>query len=294
MEKEQLKFVIDSRCFRGSCITSMSDGIHCDYDGSTLEELKKQENNPFLIAVTRNTIHKKSRIYDRSLCRPFHEITEEDYYNYMNELPPVRLKHHSFFLGEPYHGSLYMFCFTIGKRFFRGLRPVMTPQAELERQMNEHYRNITFKGKITKGKAERITGKDKQEIITIPYSFTDKENRERFICNMVTGQNDGGDIRKARKDMANILISLRRHHFLYFSGYGSHDDMETFLDEVEKKRYTIVANGAFFQFPLCRDSVSFIGTVKETGETFFYRIYDRELFLHVLHRLRTVKRENTI
>ena len=42
MEKEQLKFVIDSRCFRGSCITSMSDGIHCDYDGSTLEELKKQ------------------------------------------------------------------------------------------------------------------------------------------------------------------------------------------------------------------------------------------------------------
>ena len=81
MKKEHLKFVIDSRCFRGSCITSMSDGIHCDYDGSTLEELKKQENNPFLIAVTRNTIHKKSRIYDRSLCRPFHEITEEDYYN---------------------------------------------------------------------------------------------------------------------------------------------------------------------------------------------------------------------
>ena len=75
----------------------------------------------------------------------------------MNELPPVRLKRHSFFFGEPYHGSLYMFCFTIGKRFFRGLRPVMTPQAELERQMNEHYRNITFKGKVTKGKAERIT-----------------------------------------------------------------------------------------------------------------------------------------
>lgn len=117
MEKEQLKFVIDSRCFRGSCITSMSDGIHCDYDGSTLEELKKQENNPFLIAVTRNTIYKKSRIYDRSLCRPFHEITEEDYYNCMNELPPIRLKHHSFFLGEPYHGSLYMFCFTMESAF---------------------------------------------------------------------------------------------------------------------------------------------------------------------------------
>ena len=85
MKKEHLKFVIDSRCFRGSCVTSMSDGIHCDYYGSTLEELKKQENNPFLIAVTKNAIHKRSRIHDKSLCRPFREITEENYYNCMNE-----------------------------------------------------------------------------------------------------------------------------------------------------------------------------------------------------------------
>ena len=42
MKKEHLKFVIDSRCFRGSCVTSLSDGIHCDYYGSTLEELKKE------------------------------------------------------------------------------------------------------------------------------------------------------------------------------------------------------------------------------------------------------------
>ena len=258
-----------------------------------LKETKEQENNPFLVAVTRNVIHKRSRIHDKSLCRPFREITEENYYNCMNELPPVRLKRHSFFFGEPYHSSLYMFCFTIGKRFFRGLRPVMTPQAELERQMNEHYRNIIFKGKVTKGKAERITSKDKQEIITIPYSFTDKENRERFICNMVTGGNDGRDTCKARKDMANILLSLRKHHFLYFSGYGRHDDMETLLDEVEEKRYTIIASGCLFQFPPCRDSVSFTGTVKETGENFFYRIYDRELFLHIMHRLRAVKREKT-
>ena len=69
--------------------------------------------------------------------------------------------------------------------------------------------------------------------------------------------------------------------------------METLLDEVEEKRYTIIASGCLFQFPPCRDSVSFTGTVKETGENFFYRIYDRELFLHIMHRLRAVKREKT-
>lgn len=89
--------------------------------------------------------------------------------------------------------------------------------------------------------------------------------------------------------MTNILLSLRKHHFLYFSGYGRHDDMETLLDEVEEKRYTIITSGCLFQFPPCRDSVSFTGSVKETGENFFYRIYDRELFLHIMHRLRAVK-----
>ena len=40
-----------------------------------------------------------------------------------------------------------------------------------------------------------------------------------------------------------------------------------------------------------RESVSFTGTVRETGEPFFFRIYDRELFLHLLYVLRGIKRE---
>lgn len=291
MKNEQLKFVIDSRYFRGSCITSMSDGIHCDYSGETLEELKVYESNPFLISVTKNAIYKASRIFDKSLCRSFHEITEKNYYDNMNVLPPIRLKHQSFFVGEPYHGNLYMFCFTIAKRFFKGLRSVMTPQAELERQISEHYRNITFKAKITKEKPDQITDKEQQVISVIPYFFTDKEGKKHFICNIVTKQNDNQDLCKIRKDMANTLLSLRKHHFLYFSGYDKHDNIETFLDKVEKRKQTLLTNGSFFQFPICRDSVSFTGSVKETGETFFYRIYDRELFLHIMYRLRAIKRE---
>lgn len=43
MKNEQLKFVIDSRFFRGYSLTSLSDGIHSDYGGETLEELRIQE-----------------------------------------------------------------------------------------------------------------------------------------------------------------------------------------------------------------------------------------------------------
>lgn len=286
-----MKFIIDSRYFCGSCITSMSDGIHSDYGGETLEELKVRENNPFLIAASDNSINKMIRMYEKSLCGPFSEITEGDYYDSMNVLPPIRLKRNSFFVGEPYYGSLYPFRFTTGGRYFKGLRSVRTPQAELERQMNEHYRHITFNGKITKEHPSIIADKKNRETSVIPYSFIHRDGKERFICNLVTKRKDTEDIRKARKDMANILLSLRRHHFLYFSDSDKHDNMEIFLDNIKKGKYTLLANGSFFQFPINRESVSFTGSVKETGGTFFYRIYDRELFRHLIHRLKTVKRE---
>ena len=91
--------------------------------------------------------------------------------------------------------------------------------------------------------------------------------------------------------MAEILLNLRRHHFLYFSGHKRRDDMETFLEEVKKQGHTLLANGKLLQFPMNRESVSFTGTVKETQEPFFFRIYDRDLFLYLLYALRNIRRE---
>ena len=54
--KDRLKYVIDSRYFNGTCLTSMSDGFHNDYGGETIEELRIRENNPYLKAVTPSDI----------------------------------------------------------------------------------------------------------------------------------------------------------------------------------------------------------------------------------------------
>lgn len=293
MKNEQLKFVIDSRFFHGYCLTSLSDGIHSDYGGETLEELKKQENNPYLIVISPDEIYKRNRIYEQSLCAPFLEITEEDYNNYLNILPPIRYTGHFFFVGEPYSGSLYPFCFTVGGRYFKGLYSVRVPKDELERVIDRHYRQIIFKGKIVKGMTQTIADKNGEETGITPYSFIDAGNRERFICNLVISSNDTESLHKARREMANTLLSLRKHHFLYFSDHDCRDDIEIFLDEVEKKLYTLLANGKFFQFPTNHESVSFTGSIKETGRFFFYRIYNRELFLHLMYRLRSIKRETS-
>ena len=56
--KDRLKYVIDSRYFDGTCLTSMSDGFHNDYGGETIEELRIRENNPYLKAVTPSDMDK--------------------------------------------------------------------------------------------------------------------------------------------------------------------------------------------------------------------------------------------
>jgi len=293
MRNEQIKYVIDSRFFRGYCLTSLSDGTHSDYGGETLEELRVSERNPYLISVSEKELDKRLRIYERSLCGSFCEITEETYYDSMNVLPPIRLTGRYFFVGEPYSGNLYPFCFNVGGRYFKGLYSARAPKEKLERIIDSHYLQITFKSKVIKGATQVITDKKNGDTLITPYSFLNAEGNERFICNMVAKQNNAGDLHRARKEMADILLSLRKHHFLYFSDNHGEDDIEKFLDEVSYEKQTLLTNGRFFQFPINHESVSFTGSIKETGETFFYRIYDRELFQHLLYKLRNVKREKT-
>ena len=152
MNNDKLKFVVDSRSFDGSCVTTMSDGIHGDYHHETLEELRDREKNPYLIAVSGNTVRKMIRIHLQSLCAPFCEITEEDYFDYMDTQPPIRHTRNFFFMSEPYHAGIHRFCFRIDGRYFTGLRSVNTPRKDLEQQMDRHYRKVTFKGGILKEK----------------------------------------------------------------------------------------------------------------------------------------------
>lgn len=291
MKNARPGFVIDPYRFNGSFLTSMSDGIHCDYTHKTLEELRAGEDNPRLVTVSRNTADKMFRIHLKSKCLPFKEITESQYYENMDMLPPVRHTRNFFFIGEPCFRDLYTFCFHVEGRYFTGLRSVTTPRKELERQMEGHYRSLTFRGGVTKGPACAITGKTNRQYLLTPYFFTDTDGEKKFICNLVTGPDEEPDIRNARKNMAEILLSLRRHHFLYFSAHKRRDDMEIFLEEAKKRRHTLLANGKLLQFPMNRESVSFTGTVKETQEPFFFRIYDRDLFLYLLYALRNIRRE---
>ena len=250
MKEGTTKYVIDSRFFRGSCVTMMSDGVHCDYFGNTLEELRGKEGNPYLVALSIKALRKHLRIYSESLCGPFKEVDEWRYNSQLRELPPIRRNRNSFFMGEPYRGNIHSFYFKAGNRYFTGLRPVDTPHAELQRQIGEHYFHISRKPGIEKWAVSSSQG-DKS--LGWAYFFPSDRKRLLFICNLYN---------PADKE--------------------SH---------VRENDYTLLAGKAFFQYPVSRESATFVGSVKETGEKFLYRIYDKGIFLHLLKCLRSVKRE---
>ena len=286
--KDRLKYVIDSRYFDGTCLTSMSDGFRNDYGGETIEELRIRENNPFLITVTQSRINKMLRIFYNSLEAPFREITEEDYFYLMDVLPPLYLKEDSFFVGEPHYVNIYPFCFERNGHYFQGLRSIKTPPNELDRQIDQYMKIMNRKATVIKtNPIDSVTDKA-NSLKLIPYYFSLDGKQPVFICNLVIQS----DSRQARTDMANTLKNLRRNHYQFYKGKGHYETPDKLIDHVSRKKLTLVSDRDFFQYPPGRESATFIGHIKETSEEFLFRIYDREYFLYLLKRLRTVKKES--
>lgn len=243
--------------------------------------MRVRENNPYLTSVTRQRIDKMLHLYLQALSAPFSEITKEEYHDLMDVLPPIRLEKDSFFVGEPYYGEVYTFCFTRKGRYFKGLRSEYTSRTELDRQIARHMETVNRKAAILKDRPDNAG--------LTSYYFSLEGKQPVFICNLIIGS----DSRQARTDMACTLKSLRKNHYLFYKGKGKYETPEELFTEVSRNKLTLISDEHFFQYPRNRESVTFVGRIKETAGEFLFRIYDREYFLYLLKRLRTVKREST-
>ena len=281
------RFIADSRCFSGVCLTVMSDGLHSDSSGETLEELRIRKDNPYITARAPPD-GKADAPLPAGTVAPFEEITKKEYLERLNVLPPIREAEDSFFLSEPYYGELAEFCFTRENRFFKGIRSVCTPQAILDKEVDRHMELIRRKAFLLKGKDTPVGDNDTDLWHMTPYSFSVDGKAPVFLCNLVYRD----DRRQARTDMAHTLKSLRNSHYRYCWGKGTYETPDCLMDRAFQESITIISGGCFFQDPTNRESATFFGQVKETGEEFLFRIYDRDYFLYLLKRLRTVKREN--
>ena len=200
--KDRLRYVIDSRYYNGTCLTCMTDGVRSDHGGETLEELRTQENNPYLTVVTSKRIDKMNRLYLQSLCAPFKEITEGEYYDLLHVGRPLRMKQDSFFAGDYNYNSVYIFCFTRESRYFKGMRPAYTPQIQLDNEIDMYMTIINRKAVISKEETSKTVTTGTR---FIPYYFSVDGKQPVINCNPVIQS----ESRQTKTDMANTLKSRR-------------------------------------------------------------------------------------
>lgn len=142
-ENRQPLYVIDTHHFEGFIHTMLEDGKHSLYSGNkTLRQLRKAENNKHLKAVTAKQLHQWLQKYYQSLCKPFEEITEDQYYDWLGCVPPKRHHNGRFFVGECYTGTLYQFCFRLGDKYYTALRSIRLTDDELNNQINRFAKTI--------------------------------------------------------------------------------------------------------------------------------------------------------
>ena len=285
-----MKYIIDSRYFDGTCLTSMSDDMHSDYGGETLEELREREKNPHLAAVLLGRMSLLVKRYTRALCKPFREITEERYYDLLDCLPPARMGSGWFFVGEPYYGDLYPFCFRSQGKFFHAERPINLSNAELSRQIQDHMEKADRRPSLVKGTPEvRYMAWYRSDVAYIPYSFI-LDGKKRFFRNLATRTGVEFYDRSNRNELAALLRNLRGNRYEYCAFYSQKKDIFEFFDWLRKNKYTLEIQGELFDFADDRSHVDFHGNVCEYSAVFHYRVYSRELFGHIINQLRTVKR----
>lgn len=140
-----MKYVIDpTELFDGSVITNMSDDVHCTYTGRTIEELRRDHDNPCLQIVSEEAVRNLYLDYeDRLHNGPTEEIDKETFDWSYNCLPPARNMGNMFFVGEPYYGKIFPFCFTVDGRYFRCRKRIDTPKKQLEKEIAEFYSHYT-------------------------------------------------------------------------------------------------------------------------------------------------------
>ena len=123
---EQYVFVIDPKHYEGYAKTVLIDGV-CPHTNKTQAELEAE-------GFTIMSSDEYTKFYDaywKSICGNWREITEEQYYDQLNVMPPRKYTGGGFFMGEAYSGAIAGFYQKMGDRYFTSLQDLRSPRAEI-------------------------------------------------------------------------------------------------------------------------------------------------------------------
>lgn len=226
----------------------MSDDMHSDYGGETLEALREREKNPYLVAVSPVRMTLLVKRYTRALCKPFHEITEERYYELLECLPPARMQSDWFFVGEPYYRNCTRSFLSRTAGYFPGGTSIRLSMRKSTARFGNTWRKVNLHPAIVK-KASFVKYVNwyKKTVTYIPYYF-EYGGKIYFLKNLATRTGSEFGDRRERNEMAALLRNLRGNRYEYCTFYSQKKDIFEFFDWLRKNKYTLEIQGDLFDF----------------------------------------------
>jgi len=147
--KEEIRYIIDKeKGFQGYVENTIGEnGIVHYTDYLNFEEYVKQKGNRNLIIINSRELEEEIKKYKKSQMEEFKEITEKEFYDLYECLPPMRLKTRngafSFFISEAWNLTLHTFCFQYGDKYYKGIRDILQTDEELGNEIKEFINKIT-------------------------------------------------------------------------------------------------------------------------------------------------------
>ena len=137
------KYVIEKDNFQGFIVTALNKEGKSHYTGETIEELQ-QEYESELIAVNDEELDLIIKEYENSLQKDWKEISEEDYFDAFECLPPMNWRTiisgvNVFCISEGYYGSLHSHYLKLsnkeGVKYYSALRSRYTTNEQILEQI---------------------------------------------------------------------------------------------------------------------------------------------------------------
>lgn len=121
-----LEYVVDKNNFDGFAKAILSNGKSC-YSEKTKEDYLKEG----LSVVDEDEMFKIREAWENGLIGHWIEVTEREYDNQLNVLPPLKWHDGGFFMSEFYTGTLTSFYQKWKGKFYTSLQRIGTNRAEI-------------------------------------------------------------------------------------------------------------------------------------------------------------------
>lgn len=118
-----MKWVVDKKHFDGCSKTYLIDG-KCPYTGKTAQEYEEEgysvlDDGEFSAMMT---------AYENALCGHWAEVSEEQYNDMLNILPPIGWYNGGFFVSEPYIDNVHDYYQEYRGRYYCSMQRTSTPR----------------------------------------------------------------------------------------------------------------------------------------------------------------------